>query len=396
MRFWQSMAGMVRLELTSADISASLEALTKADIALFQLEPVGELELCFSAARKDYARIRKITRQRGDGLKLCRKMGLYWKLQALLARPVLLGGLTLLALLLALLPTRVFFIQVSGNHLVSTNRILWAAENCGLRFGASRRAVRSEKLKNALLSAIPELQWAGVNTHGCVAVISVTEKAARTPEEAPQTGVSSLVSVRDAVVTSCTVTRGSPLCKPGQAVVKGQVLISGYTDCGICIQGGQAEGEIFGITERKADAVTPAVYTARRTRAASRRRWCLILGKKRINLWFGSGIWDGECGRMYQEYPLTLPGGFTLPAALAVEETVTYDLTAEEVPPELAGSHLTELTWQRLRASMAAGSVLNRTEAVTREGALYRLTGTYGCLESIGAVQWEQIGETNG
>ena len=130
MRFWQSMAGMVRLELTSADISSSLEALTKADIALFQLEPVGELELCFSAARKDYARIRKITRQRGDGLKLCRKMGLYWKLQALLARPVLLGGLTLLALLLALLPTRVFFIQVSGNHLVSTNRILWAAENC--------------------------------------------------------------------------------------------------------------------------------------------------------------------------------------------------------------------------------------------------------------------------
>ena len=99
---------------------------------------------------------------------------------------------------------------------------------------------------------------------------------------------------------------------------------------------------------------------------------------------------------MYQEYPLTLPGGFTLPAALAVEETVTYDLTAEEVPPELAGSHLTELTWQRLRASMAAGSVLNRTEAVTREGALYRLTGRYGCLESIGAVQWEQIGETNG
>ena len=393
MRFWQSMAGMVRLELTSADISASLEALTKADIALFQLEPVGELELCFSAARKDYARIRKITRQRGDGLKLCRKMGLYWKLQALLARPVLLGGLTLLALLLALLPTRVFFIQVSGNHLVSTNRILWAAENCGLRFGASRRAVRSEKLKNALLSAIPELQWAGVNTHGCVAVISVTEKAARTPEEAPQTGVSSLVSVRDAVVTSCTVTRGSPLCKPGQAVVKGQVLISGYTDCGICIQGGQAEGEIFGITERKADAVTPAVYTARRTRAASRRRWCLILGKKRINLWFGSGIWDAECGRMYREYPLCLPGGFCLPVTLAAEELTVSDLWEETLPAEEAQAQLQSFAKNTLLAAMLGGTLQKSTETLSRDQGAYLLTGFYSCREVISRPKWEQIGD---
>lgn len=39
-------------------------------------------------------------------------------------------------------------------------------------------------MKNALLSAIPELQWAGVNTYGCRAVISVRERTL--PERKPE------------------------------------------------------------------------------------------------------------------------------------------------------------------------------------------------------------------
>ena len=38
--------------------------------------------------------------------------------------------------------------------------------------------IRSEKVKNSLLQRIPQLQWAGINTDGCVAVISVREKTA--------------------------------------------------------------------------------------------------------------------------------------------------------------------------------------------------------------------------
>ena len=390
------MAGMVRLELTSADISASLEALTKADIALFQLEPVGELELCFSAARKDYARIRKITRQRGDGLKLCRKMGLYWKLQALLARPVLLGGLTLLALLLALLPTRVIFIQVSGNHLVSTNRILWAAENCGLRFGASRRAVRSEKLKNALLSAIPELQWAGVNTRGCTAVISVRE---RTPEEKAgeeENRVGSVVAARDGVIVSCTVLEGTAKCTPGQAVRQGQVLISGYTDCGICIRAAWAKGEVYARTRREITVITPAEWDERDAQTGSATRFSLIFGKKRINLWKGSGIWDSSCGRIETEYPLVLPGGFRLPVALAVEKLTFWNTEPTASIEAAAEAELKAFADDYLTSQMVAGKILYAVESVFPQAGGYVLTGQYDCLEMIGRERAEEMGENHG
>ena len=80
-------------------------------------------------------------------------------------------GLCLLLLLVCILPTRVLFMRVEGNESIPENLILEAAEDCGIRFGASRSAVRSEKVKNGILSRISELQWVGVNTKGCIAVI---------------------------------------------------------------------------------------------------------------------------------------------------------------------------------------------------------------------------------
>ena len=62
---------------------------------------------------------------------------------------------------------------------------------------------------------------------------------------------------RDGFIVSATVTRGNFLCRVGQSVKAGQVLISGYTDCGICIQATRAEGEIYAQTSRDFAAVTP-------------------------------------------------------------------------------------------------------------------------------------------
>ena len=96
----------------------------------------------------------------------------------------------------------------------------------------------------------------GVNTSGCVATVSVRERT--DPEVTEQdSAVSNIVASRDGFIVSATVTRGNFLCRVGQSVKAGQVLISGYTDCGICIQATRAEGEIYAQTSRDFAAVTP-------------------------------------------------------------------------------------------------------------------------------------------
>ncbi len=392
MGLWRSLAGMVEVELTSAELGAAFQAINAKDIPLHQIIQVSDLTARFQIFRRDYPKLRTLCEKRGESLKLLHRQGLYWLLGDLLRRPVLLLGMAVLLSLVLYLPTRVLFIRVEGNKTIPANQILEAAEQSGIRFGASRREVRSEKMKNALLGAVPELQWAGVNTAGCVATISVRERTIVEDGE-KVAGVTSIVALRDGIITSCTVTSGTALCTVGQAVREGQTLVSGYTDCGICIRAERSEGEIYAQTNREICAVTPANCLAVTGTVELKRKYSLLLGKKRINLWKDSGISDTTCGRMYEEYYITLPGGFCLPFGVAVEEFTVRETAEMEIPQADAEPELVAFGERCLKSQMIAGQVLSRQEAVTAQPGLYLLEGKYVCTEMIGKVQREQIGE---
>ena len=392
MDFWSSAAGMVGVELTSADLAGALQSANENNITIFHVTYLSELTARFDISRKDLGVLSRSLELRGDSVRVYKRRGLFWTFKKLLERPVLVAGMAILLLLVLMLPGKVLFIRVEGNSQVSSRQILDAAEECGIRFWASRREVRSEKMKNALLSAVPQLQWAGVNTYGCTAVISVRERSdyAQSKEE---NGVCSIVASRDGIVESVTVTRGNALCTVGQAVTEGQVLVSGYTDCGILIQATRAEGEIYGITSRDLQVVTPCDYTQREAITEIRHKYSLLIGKKRINLWKDSGISDVSCGRMYEEYYITLPGGFRLPVALAVETYAFYETADGESEWEAACEALSGFAEGYLSRQMIAGQILRKDQEVTRENGICRLAGTYLCRELIGRVQQEQIGE---
>lgn len=395
MDLWKSLSGMIEVELTSAEPETALGAINARGIEIYRVEQKGELTLRFRIRRRDYTVLAALCEKRGETLNVLRKSGLYWAGRQLLNRPVLLVGMAFFLALVLFLPSRVFFVRVEGNVSVPTRRILAAAEENGIGFGASRRKVRSEKVKNALLSAVPELQWAGVNTAGCVATISVRE---RTDAEIGETEweVTSIVASRDGYILSGTVTRGNALFQVGQTVKEGQMLISGYTDCGICIRATRAEGEIIAQTNRSLKAVTPSQWLLRGEETGVHRKYSLLLGKKRINLWKDSGILDTTCGRMYMEYYVTLPGGFQLPLALCVEEYTSYETAVSELPQPDAQKALMGFAESYLLQQMVAGEIQSRLQTVSLTGDVYRLEGSYVCAEMIGRVQREQIGDTNG
>lgn len=392
MHIFRSLAGLVRVELTSADLPGAFGALSDREIPLFDTEQRGDLSCTFFIYRRDFRQLKALCEKRGDRARILSRAGVYWTMKSLLKRPVLLTGMLLLLLTVLYLPSRVFFVQVEGNTSVPTRLILAAAEESGICFGASRREVRSERVKNALLEAVPELQWAGVNTYGCVAVISVRERSvSREPRQ--EAGFGNIVAVRDGVITSCTATKGNLICGVGQAVTVGEVLISGYTDCGICIQAVQAEGEVYAQTRRDLTAVMPSNLTRRVSQTGEKQKISLLIGKNRINLWKDSGIYDTSCGRMYSEYYITLPGGFQLPVALIVETYAVWECSEEELPRTDAEEILADYAQSYLQQQMVAGTIRSASNTVVLTGGCYGLRGEYVCVEMIGKMQREQIGE---
>ena len=384
MDLWQNFEGTMGIELTSASLSDSMAVIQKAQISVWDVENRDDLTIRFCIRRRSFTKLCSLLEKRGDVLTVLDQQGIYWSLLSLKKRPVLVCGLLFLLILSLWVPGRVFFVQVQGNASIDTRRIVHAASDCGITFGAKRREVRSEKMKNALMEAIPELSWAGINTYGCTAVISVREKEEKPPKQ-EQHVVSSVIAARDGIIRQITVLQGNGLCMVGQAVSAGQVLISGYTDCGISIRATQAKGDVFAETNRQLTAVCPQSYTYRGQILHEEKKYSLIIGKKRINFSNNSGISGTGCAKIYEENYLALPGGFILPVAIAVETRRYYETEETTMQMDLqaaAGAYLLQ--------QMCAGSILRGdTHLQEAEGVLI-LRGSYACYEMIGITRIEE------
>ena len=391
-------SGSVSVEITTADMTGLLSKLNAHGIILHKLSFIDMLTASMEISRNDLSVLQKISFSYGASVKIVKKNGAYWAIQEFLKRPVLLLGLCVHLFFILWLPTRILFISVEGNKKIPTQKIIEQANLCGIRFGVSRRTVRSEKMKNSLLSAIPSLQWAGINTSGCTAVISVRERKEQ-KEQNTDSGVCSIVAGKDGVVLRCSALRGEHICKAGQAVQKGDILISGYIDLGLCVKGVHAAGEIYAQTKNEIHVITPTDYLYKGTKLSTEKIFGLLIGKKRIFFNKGSGISGVGCDRIYLEYYMTLPGGYRLPFALFVSATAQRNTSViSDVGAAQDAAERTARTY--LLSKMISGQILQEDVVLRQQGDVFALFGRYICSEMIGRVQHEGLygkyGESNG
>lgn len=380
-----------KIVFSSADPIHVLKQLKETGVELLNIQFLDPLTVEFHVCCKPNDSIIRLLDHYTESYQISPTFTVFTALLNLFQRPVLLIGLLFIFSLTFFLPTRILFIQVSGNNIISENEIISQAANCGLRFGSDRREIRSEIVKNHLMSKIPQLQWVGVNTYGCVAVISVREEALKdTVTENHQ--IANIIAARDGIILNCTTLQGTQVCQPGQAVSKGQLLVSGYTNCGIYIQGTIAKGEVLAATQRNITYITPNLTNKRSATDTEIKRFQLIIGNNLIKFYKDSRISPATCVKIRKEYPLTLPGGLRLPISFVAERVANNEYHLER----------TSLSWaeacgrEYLKSHMLAGKILSeRVQSVELDGVtMYR--GNYFCTEMIGHTKFEENIQAHG
>ncbi len=381
-----------RVRIVSSDVPQRLQDLINRGIRLAAVVQEDLLTASFTVSTRDLPAAEKYVKAKGDEWILIAKLGPAAVLKSLIKRPVISAAAVLLLFLTLWLPSRVLFIRLEGNTTVAPQQILQCAEAAGIYFGAGVRQVRSERVKNRLLESIPQLSWVGVNTKGCVATISVVQRDAHQQDKAASK-VSSLVAGRDAQVTDLTVTQGNALCKPGEVVRKGQILISGYTDCGLKITATNARGEVFGQTRYTKTLLFPSEYREKQTIFQVRTNFFLRVGKKEIKLCKDSGISGMICDKMYSTHYVRLPGGFTLPLAVTVQTCVYYTPGSCSLPLDQVNGRMEELARQYLLSGMISGQIQSEQLSGREMGSVHQLTGSFRCREMIARIQHEEIAQ---
>lgn len=355
-------------------------------ITFWDLNWESPVAFTFTMARRDWKRLRKLSR-RID----CDMTAVEWK-----GTPFFLGRLrhryglwVTLGVCLTALVYGSFFIwdfQVEGNVKVSEEEILRALERHGVRFGTYGYAVDSPELRNYILLEIPELSYIAVNVKGCRAYVQVRERIP-SPEIISRREPGNTVAAKDALITAIQPWDGEKQVLPGSMVTEGQLLISGVVEndfAGVRYLRGM--GKVYGRTWYELRCKVPLKVRKKRYTGEKEVRQALLVGKKRINLYFSSSISGDTCDKIVNREKWRLPGDIPLPVTAVREELRPYTLEERE-RSEVEALRLADIVLTaRLEGCMEEGEVLRRELSFQTEGDMLVVTLSAECQEQIGRL----------
>ena len=96
---------------------------------------------------------------------------------------------------------------------------------------------------------------------------------------------------------------------------------------------------------------------------------------------------------MYEEYYITLPGGFRLPVSLVKETVVVSKLESVPAQQETAEERMEDYAARYLQQHMISGQIVSQKRLFFAENGMLVMKGEYLCTEMIGRRRQEKIGE---
>ncbi len=378
------LAGQVTGHIESGFPERVLNICAEHGLRFWDLTWESAVAFTFTMTRRDWKRLRRLSRRLD-----CQMEAVSWR-----GTPFFLGRLryrfglwvTMGVCLMALLAGSFFIwdFEIEGNETVSDLEILRALEKHGVGFGTFGFAVDSFALRNDILLDLPELRYIAVNVKGCRAYVQVRERIAP-PEIISKRRVGNTVAEKDAVVTEIKPFDGEKMVLPGTTVTAGQLLISGVVEndfSGARYLRGM--GEVYGRTWytlrcRVPMTVAEKVYTEEET-----TKKALLVGKKRVNLYFDSSISGDTYDKIISWKQCALPGGVPLPVAVVTERHRMYETREKRRTEQEALALAEKVLLQRLEGYLAGGEILRRELQKEIIGDTLQVTLAAECREEIG------------
>lgn len=385
LRFLRFISGYVGFTARGGFAERFLNLCRLNKIRLWDLKNNGEvLSACTDFA--SYKNIRTVARKSGMKVRIKRKYGLPFFLENHKRRVGVIAGVFVGAALLLILSTRIWSIDVIGNAKVPSERIIGVFEELGVRKGASGSKIDIKTTELAALENLTELSWLNINISGSKALIEVRE-AVESPEiDNGDNTPTDIVASRDGIITVIRPFNGTAEQTIGNAVVKGDLLISGIEEnrdltVGFC----RARGYVVARTSREMKYTQPEKLVVRRPLTAIKRYGINFLS-------FDIPLGKINRETSYKENTEVIINGVTLPLGVTVyTETVFEDkemILSKEQKNLLGFVRYTDMCIREFR-------YLEVEESAIKSDGKGGFSGEFTCLENIGEEHPMQIEQTD-
>lgn len=397
--------GTVTATVTGAQPEEFLNLCARENLILWKMLQRDRFTLEIQVTGRQYPRLAELAQRAGFAVGAESRRGLPYFLLRFRRRYALLAGVAVCLVLFGVGARTVLTIDVTGNESLTKEEIISQLRLCGVSVGTYGPNIPIREVENQMMLAMDQLTFFSLNLHGTRAEVIVREKDPA-PELREETVPTDVISSAAGVITHIEPWVGDAMFQEGEAVLKGDVLISGHVQLDIVgneweetdpILGEMlvhAEGEVWAETWHTMTAqislqAQTKVYTGEET-----TRYSLSIMGKRVKFYQNSGISYENYDTISKLKSWTPIPGKTLPVVWEKETHRAYETTTTTLDPAAAETLLRESLLQALTEQMDQGEVLQTDYQVSREGEVLQVTLLAHCTEQIGRVTKMDTEET--
>ena len=140
-------------------------------------------------------------------------------------------GLLLGAVLLWLSGQFVWDVRVTGNETMTATEVRQILKESGFGVGSYIPKLHNNELENRVMLVSDRISWMSVYMDGTVAMVQIKENVM--PPQKESKNPANLIATHDGQIEMLELYRGNSVVKIGQAVRKGELLVSGLYDSNI-------------------------------------------------------------------------------------------------------------------------------------------------------------------
>ncbi len=333
-----------------------------------------------------YKKIRSVARKSGMKVRIKTKHGLPFFLNRHSHRAGIIAGLVLCIAVISILSTRIWSIDVTGNVRVPAEKITGVFENLGIKKGISANNIDIKSVEIEALRQLPEISWLNINIDGSAARIEVRETE-DTKEKNESNEPSDIVASKDGQIVILRPFNGTQEQKIGNAVLKGDLLISGIAENkDLTLNFCRASGYVVARTNRKISVLQENKIKARKITGIQTD---YVLNFLVFTIPFGR-ISDAA----YREKAEIVINGVTLPLSLIKCREMQYEgcgvtLNKNQAAMLASLKFFEECTTEFRYLKTESGKI-----TVNQTGNGCSFDGEFVCLENIGKEIPMDIEET--
>lgn len=120
-------------------------------------------------------------------------------------------------------------IDVSGNIEIDKKQVIEIAKKSGLSIGKYKQKIDTESVIKDIKNSLDNVSWVGVDYKGTNAIIKIVE-GQKTPMVVNENDFCNIVAKKDGVIQKVVAQNGTVMCKDGDNVKQGQILIAGWME----------------------------------------------------------------------------------------------------------------------------------------------------------------------